>query len=197
MGKLFRNRRWAIALASCLLAAVFNVSLTVFGTQISTTYCDDHVMTRGPEGNPIIPFGFNVADTFCARFGSEPKPDPHQMVAAFATTSGLFARQPENRRLGLVGGIIAPLFLILFGTYVASPSRRPLIHIAAIMSFLTGTVFSVLFVFFLLGDPMLIARPAQKINLEELSLSLIFLVPAAIFIAGGIPLWRISIRPKL
>ena len=196
MGKISPKQRWAVAAACCIVAIICNVGLTVFGTQYSTTYCDYHqVVTRGPKGSLLVPLGFSVADTFCAEFGPAPRKDPGQRAMAFATIGGLFARPAVAPTVGIVGGMAIPALLILFSAYFVTPSVRPLMRVSAIISFLPTTAFGLAFVFSLLTSPGLFTRPFRSI-LEELSMSLILLVPAGLFMTGTVLLWQKSIRPK-
>lgn len=196
MGKISQKRRWAIAVACCVVAIICNVALTVFGTQSVTTYCDYHeVITRGPKGALLVPLGFSVADTFCAQFGPAPHRDPREMPMAFATVGGVFARQTIPPELGIAGGMIIPALLLIFSAYFVVPSERPLMRVAAILSFLPATAFGLVFVFSLLAAPALFARPF-RIILEDVSMSLILLVPAGLFMTGTVLLWQKSVRPK-
>jgi hypothetical protein len=195
MGKISQKRRWAIAAACCVIAIICNVALTVFGTQSITTYCDYHqVITRGPKGALLVPLGFGVADTFCAQFGPAPHRDPREMPMAFSTIDGAFARQTIPPALGIAGGMVIPALLLVFSAYFVMPSERPLMRIGAILSFLPAAAFGLAF-FFFLKSPGLFTRPFRSI-LEELSMSLILLVPAGLFMTGTALLWQKSLRPK-
>lgn len=197
MGKILPKGRRPVATMCCIIAIVLNVSTTVFGTQHVTTYCDYHqVITEGPTGPLLVPLGFSVADTFCAHFGSGPAPNPRNEISAFATIGGVFARPAVTPVIGMIGGMFIPALLLLLSAYFITPTERPLMRIGAIISFLPAAALSLVFAFSLLTGPMLFARPFRWSNFEELSMSLILLVPAGLFMTGTVLLWQRSARSK-
>jgi hypothetical protein len=132
LGRIFQSRRWFIAAACCAFAVILNSSLTKFDDKYSVTYCDYHSeLKRGPATEPIIPLGFEIADTFCSglKLASERSKQP----AAFFTERGLFARDGVPRILAIGMGLIAPGILLLAAAFLALNKGRSLSRTLAIL----------------------------------------------------------------